>query len=85
MPTTPNDRLTLRQAAKEYGVNAGTLRQAINRKRLSATKAMERGGPVWYVSRADLDAYIEQRSRKGSSESNCGIIEAYKDDAGHRS
>ena len=61
------ERMTLKEAAKYSGLDPSTLRRQANRKRLKAEQVIERGNPVWYVTRADLDAYLAQRSRKGSS------------------
>lgn len=58
------ERMTLKEAAAYSGLSASTLRVQINRERLKAERVRERGGYVWYVTRGDLDDYIEQRSRQ---------------------
>lgn len=57
------EHLTLNEAAEIAGVKPASLRVAIWRKRLSATREDSGRGPLWYVTQSDLDAYIEQRGR----------------------
>lgn len=66
------DHLTLREAAELAGYrDPASLRQAINRGTLAATQVETPRGPVWLITRADLDAYLAQRppwSRKRATE-----------------
>lgn len=59
------DRLTLNQAAKLAGIKPASLRQAILRERLPATQVDSGRGPLWYVTRADLEHYIATKRRTG--------------------
>lgn len=57
-----NDRLTLQQAAALAGyTDPATLRQAIRRGTLAAEREDTPRGPVWYVTRDQLAAYLAQR------------------------
>ena len=59
-----DDLLTLNQAAEVAGLSPATLRQAIARDALHATKY----GTVWLVTRAELQRYLDARPpwfRKG--------------------
>ena len=58
----PDELLTLRKAAALAGYrDPAVLRQAIQRGTLAATKRIERGQVVNYVTEADLRAYLAQR------------------------
>lgn len=59
---TTTDRLTLAAAAEIAGVVPSTLRHAIHRGTLRATREGPPGPRgLWYVERADLDAYLSAR------------------------
>lgn len=59
------EHLTLNEAAEIAGVKPASLRVAIWRKRLSATREDSGRGPLWYVTRADLEHYIATKRRTG--------------------
>lgn len=48
--------LTLEQAGQELGLSPDTLRSQIRNGRLRATKL----GPIWVVSRREIDRYRRQ-------------------------
>lgn len=56
-----DDRLTLVDAASEVDLDPDTLRSLIHKGRLRATKQ----GRDWIVSKVDLHAYLESRTRTG--------------------
>jgi len=57
----PENWLTLRQAEKESGLKASTLRQLVNRRRLRAQKH----GRDWFVDGAALLNYLASRDARG--------------------
>lgn len=56
-----SDRLTMRQASNQTGLQPQSIRQAIRRGVLLGWQEQTPRGPVWYTTQADLDAYLEQR------------------------
>lgn len=58
---SPAEWLTLREAAAESGIAAGTLRVLVNKGRLKAA----RRGRDWQVTRAELGNYLEGRKPAG--------------------
>ena len=58
---SPAEWLTLREAAAEYGIAAGTLRVLVNKGRLKAV----RRGRDWQVTRAELGNSLEGRKPAG--------------------
>ena len=57
--------LTLKQAAEEVGLHVDTLRWQIHNGKLKAQKL----GPMWVVTRAELDKYRVQHMRHPSPRS----------------
>jgi excisionase family DNA binding protein len=57
MVRLPRNLLILSDAAREAGLSPVTLRVQIKNGRLKATKL----GRDWYVTRAQLNAYLNQR------------------------
>ena len=52
--------ITLQEAARVLGMNPGTLRVQIHNGKLKARKI----GPIWTISRQELDRY-QRESRRG--------------------
>ena len=57
----PQRKLTVAQAAEAAGCNPETIRRAIRRKELLATREPTRRGRGYVILAADLAAFIEKR------------------------
>jgi hypothetical protein len=62
--TDPGARLTLAQAAQLTGHAPVSLRQAVRLGRLSAEQVGEGRRATYYVTEADLQAYLASRRRR---------------------
>ena len=58
-PTSPYK--TTAQWAEELGVNVETIRRAIRRKQVLATKLPMSPGPTYVITHADMAAFLEKR------------------------
>ena len=69
--TTPNDMLTLSQAAMLSGISASILRDHCERGWLPAERRMVRGKPQWYVTHEELQTYREKGRYGANGELKC--------------
>lgn len=60
----PSDLLTLREAADLAGLSPTTLRVQIRNRKLQASKR----GRDWWVTRKELERYMEKIARGGGEE-----------------
>jgi uncharacterized protein YuzE len=58
---SPAELLTIAEASKESGLDASTLRKQIANGKLKGMKK----GPDWFVTRADLYTYLDNRAPSG--------------------